>query len=102
MEDIMYYELTGKTGFTLDGKCPICNSPAHKHHLAHSAFQIMAVCRICGKFLYESRAELFLNGSRDGCDNRLYKISHILRTVSDGAKGIRENSLFPVYSLGNL
>jgi nucleoside 2-deoxyribosyltransferase len=58
----------------------------------------MAVCGICGKFRYSHHAELFLQGVRDKDDSRRYKLSHILRTISDGARGIRDNSLFPVYS----
>ena len=94
----MYYELKGSTGYKLNGKCPICNSQAHIYTAYPPIPMTMAVCGICGKFRYGDFAESFLKGLRDKGDNRLYKLSHILRSVSDGAKGIRDDSLFPVYS----
>ena len=93
----MYYELKGQTGFKLNGKCPICNSQAYIDFAYLSTFTTMAVCGICGRFRYSHQAELFLQGVRVKDDSRRYKLSHILRTISDGARGIRDNSLFPVY-----
>lgn len=94
----MHYELRGNTPYQLNGKCPICNSPA-RIDTAYSLTPItMAVCRICGKFRYSGSAQSLMENLRNIGDNRLYKLSHILREVSDGARGIRDNSLFPIYS----
>ncbi|MGD0521706.1 MAG: hypothetical protein ABSA48_10670 [Terracidiphilus sp.] len=95
----MYYELKGQTGFKINGNCPICNSQAYIDSAYLSTFTTMAVCGICGKFRYSHHAELFLKDVSNKSDSGRYKLSHILRTVSDGARGIRDNSLFPVYSV---
>jgi hypothetical protein len=59
---------------------------------------IMVVCGICGKFLLDNVAQFVSESLRDKGDNRLYKLSYIFRTISDKARGIRDNSFFPVYS----
>jgi hypothetical protein len=58
----------------------------------------MIICGVCGKFRLDTSAQSVLEFLRDEGDERLHKVSYILRTLSEKATGKRDNSLFPVYS----
>lgn len=98
----MYYELTGNRPFPINGSCPACGTHAHIAEAPPTFQFVMVVCGICGKFRLDNFAQSFLEGLRDRGDGRLYKVSYFMRRVSEGAKGIRDNSLFPIYSQGDL
>jgi nucleoside 2-deoxyribosyltransferase len=59
--------------------------------------QTLVVCGVCGKFVFENHAELFLLGTERAPD-LVYRISYHLRSVSERAWGKRDNSFFPSYS----
>lgn len=50
-----------------------------------------AVCKICGRFQFGELGKAVLEGLRDKSDNRLYRVSHVLRTNADRLDEIVDN-----------
>lgn len=89
-------------GFKFDsatpGKlCPVCNAGCFEN-LDHLGTKLI-VCPTCGKFRLGPMAEIFVRDPRTQERDLSYKLSYFLRSISERAMGMRDNSFFPIYEI---
>jgi hypothetical protein len=89
----MYSEMAATT----NRKCRVCSTDAYENS-NNPNFITLITCPTCGKYRYDSTADLFFSGSRVEQQEAHYRIAYALRTLSERAIGKRDNSYFPIYS----
>jgi nucleoside 2-deoxyribosyltransferase len=77
-----------------NASCPICGGDAY----SHSENAILIVCKICGKYRFDIFARAYLSAIAKDRKSDVYKISSELRSISERARGKRDNSFFPTLS----
>jgi nucleoside 2-deoxyribosyltransferase len=92
----MYEELEGQDLGTAY-KCRVCKSFALHHASDPMSLAEMVTCPTCGKYRMGGRGDLWLNGIGEEQRKSLYRVSFALRSISERARGKRDNSFFPVY-----
>jgi len=75
----------------------LCNSNVYRDRDPRNGLTLI-ICGTCGKFRFGLLGGEFLHGKALAVDDRLYKVSHYLRTISERGFGKQENSYFPIYS----
>jgi hypothetical protein len=91
----MYKYAKPAHGLPRNSSCPVCRSSANEDI---EAFTARIICPVCGMFRLSVPTGHFLKGFIGECGALAYRISHNLRTISEGALGASDNSLFPIYS----
>jgi uncharacterized Zn finger protein (UPF0148 family) len=89
----MYKEISK---FSLNASCPVCGFSSHQD--SDHTGTTMIVCPICGKFRFAMTTELSFDNIRAKRGDLAYKLSHYFRSISERARGKRDNSFFPIYT----
>jgi len=92
----MYAELNGQD-IGQNKKCPFCASNVFHKAGEYGSLNELYVCPVCGKFLTDGHADLWINGLTPQDREQLYKVSFALRSIAETALGKRDNAYFPAY-----
>lgn len=78
--------------------CPICRSYCYQDEDPRG-MGVLYICPTCGKFILGSMCQDYVVRLDESGRSALYKFSFAMRTVSENAKGKRDNSLFSRLSI---